>query len=284
KTLQGNGVDLPALRRENTSLGDINSYWDEIKKLDERVKGFTCLNDISSSGLLNPPERALSIRDPSPDNSPEKRVLNEYPGKILNVVQVCGGSPHSPNVQDIFEVPQCPEDDLGGTSHEKEKDELSLARETMNGKVDSVWNDVWKYNLKEGIDWEKQPLLALDGDRSSLKPKDVEDRSDSEKKSSKDGKVEKLKLYKHPTYGVADFELQQFNRRLKQLEDDRFVTRGREINFETGDDELKLLKEIMERVEAVQSEITSWRMKKLPVPEDRSFGCFKEVMFCFLPK
>ncbi|KAK9705698.1 hypothetical protein RND81_07G076300 [Saponaria officinalis] len=267
-----------SLRRESTSQGDFNSYWEEIKKLDERVKGFTRLNnlndvDIPSSSLMIPPARTSPVHNPSPDHSPEKSVFHEYAEKVRSA-QARGGSPCSTSVQDIFEVPQCPEDDLLGL------------------ESDVVWNS----EPKESIDWEKQPLLSVDADRSSLKqPKDADQRFDMEKKplmsassytgspKQKDGKNEKQKIYKHPTYGVADFELQQFNRRLKQLEDERFVTRGREINSETGNEELKLLREIMEKVEAVQSELTSWKPKKPPSPDDRSFGCFKEVMFCFLP-
>ncbi|KAL9242198.1 hypothetical protein vseg_016221 [Gypsophila vaccaria] len=285
----------PSLRRESTSHGDFNSYWKEIKKLDERVKGFTQLNnlngfptpgstvDIPSSSQLNLPARTSLTQNPSPDNSPGKMVFHEYAKKVHSV-QPCEVSPCSTSVQDIFEVPQCPEDDLGGLSHKTETSELSLKRD-----------DAWNTEHKQIIDWEKQPLLAPDTDRSSPKPKDVEQTFDMEKKpllsvnghtsspKQKDGKTEKQKLFKHPTYGVADFELQQFNRRLKQLEDERFVTRGREINSEAADEELKLLREIMEKVEALQSEISSLKPKKPPSPEDRSFGCFKEAMLCFLP-
>ncbi|KAL9224156.1 hypothetical protein vseg_000220 [Gypsophila vaccaria] len=147
-------------RRLSTTAGDVNLYWEEIKKLDEKVKGVIGLHPSESTS--------------SPDNSSDETE------KVLDV-GTCGESQCSTSVHDIFEV---------------------------------------------------------------------------------------------PTYGVSDIDLDQFNKRLKQLEIERFVT---------GDEELELLRKIMKKVEAMQSEVTYWRTKKPPSPGDRSFGCFKEVFSCFLP-
>ncbi|KAK9697446.1 hypothetical protein RND81_08G038200 [Saponaria officinalis] len=142
------------------SSGDVNAYWEEIRKLDDRVKGFVGLNS------LNPSDKT-------------EEVLN---------VETCGESRCSSSVQDIFEV---------------------------------------------------------------------------------------------PTYDVSDNELEQFNTRLKEIKGEMFVT-GDEVEEEEEED-VKLLRTIMKKVEALQSEVTNWRTKKPVLTENRSFGCFKEVMLCFLP-
>lgn len=241
--------------------GDFNSYWDEIRKLDGRVKE---LANIKGFNGIFTPENANGtsenaskppICNPSPEISPIKSDFPEYPEKV----------------QDIFEVPLC-----------------------FNHKS-SLKDEILKSDVKEKIDWERKPLVSPGSNNDSPKPRDTNVKIDWEKRSSlspcsnnglakaKDAKsCEKQLLLKHQTYGVADFELQQFNRRLKQLEDERFVTRGHETDVERGDNELGLLKEIRDKVDLMQAEITSWRTKKSK-EGDHSVGCLKEVMLCFWP-
>ncbi|XP_074273647.1 uncharacterized protein LOC141597175 [Silene latifolia] len=223
---------------------DSNSYSEEIKKLDERVKEFTKLDSLNNVPV---PEGSLNW----PDDSSNKTDIDESSEKVLDV-------------QGIFEVTKCSDDDKKG------KPELNLEKEIGIKKMDCEKTSMKLKDVIEKIARERKPLVSLSEYNGSHKPKS--------------GWPEIQKLLKNQTFGVADFEVKQFNRRLKQIEDGRFMSTVRESNHENEDDEeLKLLREIMEKVEAMQSEITSWRTKKFPPQEDRSFGCFKEVMQCFLP-
>ncbi|KAL9224623.1 hypothetical protein vseg_000641 [Gypsophila vaccaria] len=251
------GYSLPP--RVNALQRDSESYLEEIKKLDEKVKGFTRLNSSACfptpelSLKEHPSESPFMTHDPSPDNPQDKMDTH------VNSEE----SQLSTSVHDILEVPQCPE----GL---QEKDSMNIKLDTDRSSPNSY--------PKEIIDEEKQPLLFVDGYRSSLKR-----MVSAGSLKLKDERTERQKLIKHPTFGVADFELKQLNRRIKQLEDDRFMSRVQEVDDETGEEELKLLREIVEKVEAVQSELATWKTEKLAPPENRSFGCFKEVMLCFLP-
>ncbi|KAH9604750.1 hypothetical protein KSS87_014488 [Heliosperma pusillum] len=218
--------------------GDSNSYSEEIKKLDEQVKGFTKLDSLSPfpvpAGLLN-----------RQDDSSNKTDVDENSEKVIDV-------------QGIVEVTKCSDDDKKG------KPDLSLEKEPRIKKMDFEKTSIKLKEVIEKIAKERKPLVSLSEYDGSHKPKN--------------GWTQIQKHFKQPAIGLADFEVKQFNRRLKQLEDERFMSTVRESNHESGDDEeLKLLREIVEKVEAVQTEIMSWRTKKLPPPEDRSVGCFKEV-------
>ncbi|XP_021754225.1 uncharacterized protein LOC110719570 [Chenopodium quinoa] len=161
--------------------------------------------------------------------------------------------------------------------------------------LDSVWGKICKSIVKEKNDWEKKPLLTPDSDQSLTKTDDAKEKIDWKKKplfspgSSNDSlkpkecKTDKPLLFKQPTFGVADLEFQQFNRRLKQLKDQRFVTRGHEINADKAEEELRVLWEIRDKIDSMQAEISRWKTKK-PLPtEGRSPGCLKEVILCFWP-
>lgn len=287
-----NGAE-PSIRREQ---GDFNSYWEDIRKLDERVKELNNIKGCSSFPLTEDKDNVSltstsQMQNPSPENSPTKFKFSESPEKV-NGVQASGDSACSTSIQDIFEVPICSYNKQDGSN---EKRNLTLESENRMGKPDAVWDEIWKTDDTENIEWEKKPLLSPDSDKSSPKTNDAKEIIDWEKKPllspggsnetplAKDGKSDKLLLFKHPTYGVADFELQQLNRRLKQLEDQRFVTRGHEMNNEKAEEQLRVLLEIRGKIDSMQADITCWRNKMPLPPEDRSPGCLQEVFLCFWP-
>lgn len=268
------------IQRENTSAADFNSYRENIKKLDERVKELSNIKVFDSS-VVTPeganengiskschPATKSPTRNPSPENSPARPELSEIHPEKFSEVQARGESLGSVKVQDIFEVPQCFEQQEDGRAR----------------------------NANEKIDWEKKPLLSSASKNDSPQIRDRGEKIDFEKKpwmpsrsngeqpKPRDGKTPRKKmLFKHPTYGVADFELHQLNRRLKQLADDRFVTSLVESNVESGGEELKLLREIREKVDLIQNQMMSCRINKPPPREDHSVGCMREVMLCFWP-
>ncbi|KNA05793.1 hypothetical protein SOVF_187080 isoform B [Spinacia oleracea] len=279
----------PSVRKEH---GDFHSYWDEIRKLDDRVK------ELDSLKVSNSPPSTEDTNDvpltkksaimphPSPENFPAKTNFVESLEKVASV-QACESSACSTTAQDIYEVPICSY--IDSSNIKKESQNVTLGSETRNGKLDLVWGEIWKSDVKE-------PLLSPESDNSS-KTNDSKDKIDWEKKpllspgssnespKLKDRKTDKPLLFKHPTLGgIADFELQQFNRRLKQLEDQRFVTRGHEMNSEKAEEEeLRVLREIRDKIDLMQADITRWGIKK-PLPADsRSPGCLKEVILCFWP-
>ncbi|CAO2823090.1 unnamed protein product [Amaranthus hypochondriacus] len=264
KTWQETRGEEPSIRREQ---GDVNSYWDEIKKLNDRVNELDTLKNYSSLPT----------------------------SKNMVSAQACRGSASSTSVQDIFEVPICYENNQGDTTIKNESHNLVSKSKDRNGKLDSVWDEIWNTDVKESTDWEKKSLLSPNNDKSSPRVNDANEKIDLETKLSqssggsnespkpKDGKASISSLYKHSIYGVDDFELQQFNRRLKQLEDQRFLTKGIGANTEMVEEESRVLWEIRDKIDSLQAEITELRTKKPFPPADRSPGCIKEVFLCFWP-
>ncbi|XP_074284429.1 myosin-binding protein 1-like [Silene latifolia] len=148
----------------------------------------------------------------------------------------------------------------------------SLSRKT----ADSVMNPFGVYHDKSG---KVNKVIQTYGDSQCLtSAHDKFEVSEVSEKQEPDSILD-LKT------GNEDLNLEELKRMIKKLEHERFVRRGREISLEAGDEELKILREMMEKVEALEHEITSWRTKKPPEPEDAdgSFGWFNKVMQCFLP-
>ncbi|KAL2936430.1 Myosin-binding protein 7 [Bienertia sinuspersici] len=291
KTMQETKGVVSSIQKEQ---GDFVSYWEEIMKLDERVKELDNLKDCNSFYTVDDTKEVLVtstslIQDNSPKDSSAKSDFSESPENVVSV-EACGDSACSTSVQDIFEVPICSYNNQGGSSSKKKNSNLTLENVNRNGKLDLVLDEVWKSDTKEKFDWEKKPLLSPNSKKWVSKTSDAKERIDWEEKpllspgsssespKPKYGKTDRPLLFKHPTYGVADFELQQFNRRLKQLEDQRFVSRAHETNGESAE-ESRVLWEIRDKIESMQAEITSWKTKKPSPPVDSSPGCFKEVCF-----
>ncbi|XP_057536786.1 uncharacterized protein LOC130814665 [Amaranthus tricolor] len=274
--------------------GDVNLYWEEIRKLNERVKelGYSSLSTTKDANNVVLASTSW-IQNPSQEESSTSDFF-ESPENVLSV-QACEDSACSTSVQDIFEVPTCFDNNQDDKAIKKVSHSLILQSECRDGKLDSVWDEIWKADFKENIDWEKKRLISPKSDKSSPKTNDAKEKSGWEKKAmqssggsnespkQKDDKSGKSSLFKHPTYGVADFELRQFNRRLKQLEDQRFVTRSIAASSETAAEKLRVLWEIRDKIDSLQEEITGCRTKKSSSLAEHSPGCIKEVMLCFWP-
>ena len=278
-----------SIRRERTT-GDFSTYWEEIRKLDERVKELDNMKNFNN--IPKPPEKAKAppsssaMCNPSPENSPTKVDFLKHPEKDLNV-QPCVDSPTS--VHDIFEVPQCSDHHQEEcTPRKKDKGKLMVDVESnRKEKLASIWDDIWKSDVKEKTDWDNKKPLFSPGSTNGSPLKERVDwgkkpilspRGNDDLSKFKEGRTsDKQSLIRHPAYGVADVELQQFNRRLKQLEDERFIPRGNEINEETGDEQVRLLREIRDKIDLMQAEITGWRNKKPSQSPHPSVGCLREV-------
>ncbi|KNA20830.1 hypothetical protein SOVF_048730 [Spinacia oleracea] len=174
-------------------------YWDKIRKLDDRVKELDSLKVSSNSAPSTEATKKCAIMShPSPENFPGKTNVVESLEKVVSV-QPCESSACSNTAQDIYEVPICSYIDSSNIKKESYNEPLLSPESAKSSK---------KSDSKDKIDWEKKPLLSPGSSNESPK--------------LKDRKTDKPLLFKHPTLGgVADFELQQFNRRLKQLEDQR---------------------------------------------------------------
>ncbi|KAL9251478.1 Myosin-binding protein 7-like protein [Drosera capensis] len=250
--------DLGADRRLESfsSKGEFDSYWEQIRKLDERVKDLSACEEFGenskSTGINGIPRSRsshsqTSIHSPhdpireKPPAIPNGRTKDESPSVLEPRSRK---SPSSTKVQDIFEVPQTCQYDQGGALERKEKSKLRIEGDYRLGTPD----------VQEVVNLEDNSDRSSLGKRLSLS-------SDSGNKSSKpiDAASFDRELHcKRPA--VADLEFQQLNWRLKSLEDERITTRH-EITRETGYEGLELLKEIKEQLNTIQGEVMSWKSR-----------------------
>ncbi|KAL8152482.1 hypothetical protein V2J09_010242 [Rumex salicifolius] len=222
--------------------GDYNSYWEQIRRLDERVKYFSNSKDLSYSGnKINEMSRSCSLQSQASSNSLYD-ALKEETEPIKE--------PATPaKVHDIFEVPEATNGgEIVALPQRKEKRKLIVEDEIYPMMPDAIKSvisdDIDKNNLDQRI------CMSLDMDTTYPKPQNSLD-------------VEKLYL-KRPD--ATDLELQQMNRRLKRLEDERIMAR-QEIMREDDDATFLSMKAIKDQLNSIEDEIKRWRPKKNPPPK-----------------
>ncbi|GFY80974.1 zein-binding protein [Actinidia rufa] len=215
-------------KSENSTAGAINTYWGQIRKLDERVreitdgKGTTATTSRSGSrASLLVSQVSTGLRLDSTKSGPENSLTNEATANPS-----CSSSVH-----DVFEVPQTRESEKG------------------RGKPDSLPLEAIKSYVKEETDWLKTMFPS------------------KHQKSVMSGPSDKVAVnchlaLVHPTLGVAESHstFQQLNRTSEIIEVERDPARPE--NAIRGDEELKLLKEIQEQLNLIRLEITEIRKGK----------------------
>ncbi|PSS21048.1 Myosin-binding protein [Actinidia chinensis var. chinensis] len=215
-------------KSENSTAGDINSYWEQISKLDEQVreiadgKGTTCTNMSSGSRAFSLVSQASTgLMLDSTKSDPKNSLENE----------ATANPSCSSGVHDVFEVPQ------------------TLESEKGRGKRDSLPLEAVKSYVKDETDWLKKIFPS------------------KHQKSIMPGPSDKVAVdchlaLVHPKLGVAEShsKFQQLHRTLEIIEVEREPARPE--NAIRGDEELNLLKEIQEQLNLIRSEITEIRRGK----------------------
>ncbi|KAF2310438.1 hypothetical protein GH714_010139 [Hevea brasiliensis] len=129
----------------STATVDLNSYWEQIKKLDERVK------EISES--------KDSVRNKSTIWKGGKGGTDD---------PACSSS-----VQDVFEVPQTTQSQKPCEPWKKEYCSLTLDVGNRHGKPDSVTEDTLESPNKHETDRVKAILLSTNHERKLTKPRNA---------------------------------------------------------------------------------------------------------------
>lgn len=262
-------------KKSGNSTGEtFDSYWKKIKKLDERVKEISdCKVSRDDSANLKGESIPCSLL---PQVSIEKLCEPTSGESITNLEKVklqeniqereaIVNYSCSSTVQDIFEVPQSNEICEAYECQKSERSKLILEGENRLGKPDLVSEDTFRLQFKDETDRTKKMFLCANYDNElSLARNEVN--------------VDCNMALVHPTTSVAESQakIQQLCQRIEWLERERNFPR-QEIS-EVGEEELKLLKEIREQINTIQTELRSWRTKKSPKPEDeQSLDILAEV-------
>ncbi|KAM1731722.1 hypothetical protein ACFX11_017569 [Malus domestica] len=253
----------------NDAGGNMNTIWEQIKKLDARVKEISDYKDYGrgkSVLLKGPPSRTCSLPPiPKICISPKNELDSEeiiasldqlkqsenLQGRELTVSPSCSSS-----VYDVFEVPQSYENSKAGEGEKKEPSALTVKLDKRLGKPDLVMDETTEAYVRDETDRVKKMLHTKKQENKIPKPRDVISSADSNVRE------------KAVSGGVTESQqakFQQLWRRIERLEGERNNIR-QEISH-AGEEELKLFQEIHEHLNLIQSEMRSWKPKK-PRPQD----------------
>ncbi|OVA06557.1 Zein-binding domain [Macleaya cordata] len=292
--LSPNKIDVESHREVDVSSEEINSYWKQIKQLDERVEELSHSRDAdrghasSSQGPLSTIavySASLKTRSRSCSLEPEvdRDVFTEptiEPVDTANKLEFDASSvtsreteeirdaPDSIGVHDVFEVPQNHEISKICGSLKKEEKKLIMKGETT---PDSDSKGTLDCNFKEEAEPVNKGVLFAHPKTKFPRPID--------------GIAIDCNLAVRGTeIGIAQSqaEVQYLSKRLEQLEGQRKYF-NQDV-FDRREEELRLLREINEKLDMVQSELRSSRTKKCPPRDDPSLDSVTEVIpiDCFL--
>ncbi|KAF5194917.1 Myosin-binding protein [Thalictrum thalictroides] len=263
---------------EERAVGDLISYWEQIQDLDKRVKELS--HNESSDKIIESDQANLTfpeelqtgltpyLRSGVTDST---RVIIEnetflcsssqakYPEDSLQSGSCSipctenediGINSHPMNIHDIFEVPQSNEDGMLYSPQRQEGKKLILEEENRLGKPD--------------------PILEEENRRGHLKSSLQYVNNENKWTQPKDGASVKCNLSLVDLItSIFPFhaDVQQLNKRLEKFEVERTVTQ----DFSGSDEEkLRLLKEIHQQLNTIQSEIRDTKNKKSPGSDEPS--------------
>ena len=265
-------LDWGEKSEDSSAVGCYDSYWDQIRRLDKKVKELSDCKDYSRGGKsanLKAGSRSSLLSQVSMTSYDlTRRDMTTKSGEVKNPGSfledgVVTNSARAFGVHDIFEVPKAIKNHKSCDWMKKEQTQLILEGEDRLLMPDSVSKEAVESYVMDETDWEKESFWSSNHNNRLIKPKDGM------------AVVSDLALPR-PTIGVAEChaELQQLGRRMEQLEGEREIVR----QDNGGEEEVKLLREIHEQLNLIHSEIISLRPKKKPSPpDDPALASLREV-------
>ncbi|XP_012071553.1 uncharacterized protein LOC105633547 [Jatropha curcas] len=256
---------------------DLSTYWEHIRKWDERVKETTGSKDsgrnrttttLLKGGSWSPSE--FSQVNAYIDSITEVNVTTSDQVKnaeSLQERQDIIDSPCSSSVHDVFEVPESKETRSAFESWKKTHCKLTLEPEVRLGKLELAAEDALKSPSTIEAEKVKAMLISASQDR----------------KLNKTRNAANLARCISPVLPAANspIEYQQLNWRVERLERARNNTK-QEISGEGGGEEvLSILKELRERLNSIDSEMKSWKATKSYFPDEPSLDPLQEAMLYF---
>lgn len=254
------------MKSGHASGGNFDSYWQQIKMLDEQVKEISHSKESGRYGK----NKARSCSLPPPvtiDESSDSTTLEvvtasddgNHDDNVQEREEIVSSSCSS-SVQDIFEVPKLKKQKNFEQRKEGQNEAIDGA-EHKPRNLDLASQEIGKSRLKVETTGAKKSMQCKGYGSNFTKPRD------------EIGNVASV----HPPTGVAESQaqFQQLRRRVEQLEGERNGI-SQEITY-AGGEERRLLREIHEQLNTIQTELYSWRKKKTKVQDDQCLDSLREV-------
>ncbi|XP_061989908.1 uncharacterized protein LOC133708461 [Rosa rugosa] len=277
------GIDAEKKSR-NASNGNLNSIWEQIKKLDDRVREISDCQDSGGrgkSGILKGPARTCSlppipkvITSTSHDTESEDIIATferVNHNKSVQETEAIVSTTCSTGVHDVFEVPQsyeCSPKTLDSPKsfegEKKEFDKLTFGVESSKafevekkefiGKDDLICDEISEVHVQDETERVKKRFHGKLLENRILSRTTTVDSTARERVAAA------------VTENQARF--QQLWRRIERLEGERSSVRN-EISH-AGEEELKLFRDIREQLNLIRSEIHIWKPKQPPPQDDEN--------------
>ncbi|XP_019443102.1 PREDICTED: myosin-binding protein 7-like [Lupinus angustifolius] len=230
-----------------------DSYWDQIKMLDEKVEVISDRTEGEKSVILSSRRwKSCSTLSNTTKNITCDQIVGPYTNSYevshgeedTQDIKEVGNPPCSPNVYDIFEVPQT-----------TEKHKLSEYEKERHEK----WNH----------DADKQKgMLRINSEIKRHSPNDMMTIIDQKK--------EGLAV----NYN-AKAEFQKLHQRIEWLEREMISTRNEVIHEGNGEDQFRMLKDIQIQLTLIKSEMRGRKTKKATLKDDKPLALLQEAMLHF---
>ncbi|XP_061347533.1 uncharacterized protein LOC133293035 [Gastrolobium bilobum] len=264
-------LDLPR-KSIDYEYGTLDSYWNQIKRLDEKVKvisdckesgGEKCANLRSRRGVSCSlfSQASIEIACDQTDRLPPRNSdkLNHREGTQDRVPS------GSVNVHDVFEVPQTSEKHKVSEHGKKRLEKWISDADNRLTKPDSVSVEIIESHVKHDMDKIKSKLST---------------HHESKLPSPKDMKT--IVWQKKEGMDVdcnTQAEFRKLHQRIDRLERERVSSRQEITHEGDGEEHLRLLKDIHNEIKSIQSEMRSWKTKNAATKEDIPLGPLQEVMY-----
>lgn len=258
---------LEAANTTTTSAaGDFNYYWEQIKKLDERVKQITDGKDNNSAPVHPKIESRtgslVSHKSIASSLDPTRAKLNA----LLDEMKSSDYFTLSSSVHDIFEVPEI--NDHSKTSLKGSGGRPKLLLEGKKNRLGKPDDENFVSPTNEETEWEKKIVPAPSPEKRPCK--------------LTSGKtMERRMSLGQSTVGMTHCknEVPRPTKRIELLEGPRSHTKH-EIGC-TGAEGINMLREIQQQLNSIQSELRSILPRKSPPPDDSALVSLMEGMLYF---
>ncbi|KAI9117575.1 hypothetical protein K1719_011741 [Acacia pycnantha] len=237
--------------------GTLNSYWNQIKMIDEKVKVMSDMKQCEggkSADLENRRWKSCSIF------SQASKITCDQPDTVSSTSLFS-------NLYDVFDIPQPRENVKVRECWKRALAKLNAETGNRVTKPDSVSGGTVE-SLAQHKSNSLESRLSTSNDIQLTSPKDATNAIGQKKEATS-------------TDFDAQAEFQKLYRRIERLERERISVREEIEPEENENEQLRLLKEIHSQVRLLQSEIRSWKTKKATPKDDGGLLRLQEAMLHF---
>ncbi|KAI4335523.1 hypothetical protein L6164_014161 [Bauhinia variegata] len=249
-------VSLDLTRRSaECTYETLDSYWNQIKRLDEKVKVISDCKECEEEEKcenLERRRRSCSVSSQANQTSSNSEQENHCEGPTQDL-ESCSDPSSSVNVHDVFEVPPQPR-----KNHRvKRRERLNSEAENRLTKPDSVFEGMMESHVIHESE-KLRSMLSGSHDFKIPSPKDTTTIIDH-RKDGTGMECSASSFRPSMSRSVSQAEIGKLHQRIERIEAQRISTREEITREGDGEVQMRLLKDIQSQLNSIQSEMRSWK-------------------------